>query len=125
MNNLFVGISIIAIIYIVLNTPSLKKLLEPILPNLDNSKFREAIMTTTRQAARWSTASEQDKNPFIANLHANYGAGYLFALQGMGSVKEIEGITGIDMKKFEKVILQTQDRAAKKLLKNLPQSSTK
>ena len=34
-----------------------------------------------RQASRWSVAAQQDKSPMIALLHANYGVGYLWALQ--------------------------------------------
>ena len=34
-----------------------------------------------RQTARWTAASQQDKSPMISLLHANYGAGYLQALE--------------------------------------------
>lgn len=43
-----------------------------------------------RQVARWSTAGKQDKNSMIAVLHANYGAGYLWALKDIIKMDIIE-----------------------------------
>jgi hypothetical protein len=47
------------------------------------------------QMARWTTAAEQDKNPVIANLHANYGVGYMLALKDIARDDEIERILGV------------------------------
>src|SRR5436190_24372456 len=56
------------------------------------AKFIRGIM---RQAGRWSTASEQDTNPLIRVMHANYGAAYLYALQDAGVTPEqIEAAMG-------------------------------
>ena len=50
----------------------------------------ENIQKLTRQAARWSTAAAQDDSPLIAVLHANYGAGYLWALKDIATAKQIK-----------------------------------
>src|SRR5207237_6958 len=50
------------------------------LPELSDTVLKEKVQILTRQAARWSTAASQDNNPLIAVLHANYGAGYLWAI---------------------------------------------
>ena len=47
----------------------------------------------------------------LAVLHANYGAGYLWALLDIASKDEIEAATGIDLDRFRREILDTQDAA--------------
>ena len=47
------------------------------------------IETLIRQASRWSVAAQQDDSPIIALLHANYGAGYLWALKDIATDQEI------------------------------------
>ena len=74
-----------------------------------------------RQAARWSTAAKQDNNSMIAVLHANYGAGYLWALKDIIKTDIIEKKTGIDMMKFENEIIKIQDEATKKMAKLCPE----
>ena len=49
--------------------------------NNTEKQIEFAAQKLVRQAARWSTAAKQDKNSMIAVLHANYGAGYLWALK--------------------------------------------
>ena len=73
-----------------------------------------------RQAARWSTAAKQDKNSMIAVLHANYGAGYLWALKDIINTDIIEKNTGIDMMKFEDEIVKIQDNVTKNMAKLCP-----
>ena len=48
-----------------------------IFPSVQESYKVRTIRTLLRQSARWALASQQDKSPLIALLHANYGAGYL------------------------------------------------
>lgn len=69
-----------------------------------------------RQAARWAVASEQDTNPIIAVLHANYAAGYLWAIKDIVTEYDFERITGTNMKQFEKSIIAIQDKATRKLV---------
>lgn len=80
----------------------------------------DAIPILVRQAARWSTAAKQDLNPMIANLHANYGAGYLWALQDIATHQDIEEAAGIDWKRFRNEILKAQDDAAQRLARKCP-----
>ena len=75
----------------------------------------QVIAKLVRQAARWSTAAKQDENSMIAVLHANYGAGYLWALKDIASEDEIEAATSIDVAKFEREIVGTQDAATKRM----------
>lgn len=81
---------------------------------------RNSSLILLRQAARWSLASIQDKNPFIAVLHANYAAGYLWALKDIYTDMEIEKYTGIDMKDFISLIVKNQDIVSKRLVKICP-----
>jgi hypothetical protein len=79
------------------------------------------IKTLIRQGARWATAAEQDKVPMVAVLHANYGAGYLWALKDIMSQKDIEKSADIDLMKYESTILEIQDKATKNMAKLCPQ----
>ena len=74
-----------------------------------------------RQCARWAVASEQDKSPLIALLHANYAAGYLWALKDIVSDVEIKQHTNIDILDFEKKIVNIQDIATKKVSSACPE----
>ena len=80
-----------------------------------NDDKKKTIETLLRQAARWAIASNQDENPMIAVLHANYAAGYLWALRDIATDNEIESI-GIDLLRFRDEITSVQDRATKKMI---------
>lgn len=73
-----------------------------------------------RQTARWAVAARQDNNAMIAILHANYAAGYLWALKDIASKTEIEAATGVDLTQFEHEIIKTQEMATKKVIKSCP-----
>ena len=83
------------------------------------------IKVMVRQASRWSTAADQDESPMIAVLHANYGAGYLWALKDIAKDEQIEEVTGINIKKFTYEITQAQHRATKKMAKLCPKYAPK
>lgn len=85
----------------------------------ENSKD-EIIGTLIRQAARWSTAAAQDENPMVAVLHANYGAGYLWALKDIATDDEIKQASGIDVLRFKKEVVEAQDIATLKMIKVCP-----
>lgn len=88
--------------------------------NNTEKKIEFAAQKLIRQAARWSTAAKQDKNSMIAVLHANYGAGYLWALKDIIKMDIIEKKTGIDMMKFENEIIKIQDEATKNMARLCP-----
>ena len=88
--------------------------------NNTEKQIEFAAKKLVRQAARWSTAAKQDNNSMIAVLHANYGAGYLWALKDIININTIEKKTGIDMMKFENEIIKIQDEATKKMAKLCP-----
>ena len=88
--------------------------------NNNNKQIEFVAKKLIRQAARWSTAAKQDNNSMIAVLHANYGAGYLWALKDIINNDIIEKKTGIDMMKFESEIVKIQDEATKKMAKLCP-----
>jgi len=80
-----------------------------------NSSKKETIKILVRQASRWSAAAQQDRSPLIALLHANYGAGYLWALKDVATEREIVAtVPGLDFQKFVKKITDIQDASAKK-----------
>ena len=84
---------------------------------------KDRIQILARQAARWSVAAEQDTNPLIAVLHANYGAGYLWALRDIYSQNEIEEAMGKDftLERFMKEITRIQDTKSKQMLMICPE----
>jgi len=93
----------------------------------NNSKemLNDIINKLVRQSSRWSTAAQQDDSHLIAVLHANYGAGYLWALKDIASSDEIEEATGIDYFKYEKEITDVQDSVTRNLIKVCPNFSPK
>lgn len=82
----------------------------------DNNNHIKILL---RQISRWSVASEQDKSPMIAVLHANYAVGYLQALTDIATEKEINKY--LDFDKFKWQIYKIQDDAVKKAVKVCPQ----
>lgn len=85
----------------------------------DNDKER-VIKTLYRQCARWSSASVQDTNPLVANLHANYAAGYLWALEDLYTANDISAIIGKDHKVFRSEIQKNQDITTRKIASACP-----
>lgn len=47
----------------------------------------------------------------IAVLHANYGAGYLWAVKDIATDDQIAKAANIDVRKFENEIIEIQDQA--------------
>lgn len=87
--------------------------------------FNEKIKILVRQSARWTIASEQDENPYIAMLHANYGAGYIFALRSIATDAQIKEATGLDVVKLEQEITKVQDMSFVKLARVCPEGQPK
>jgi len=86
------------------------------------SEKKEIIKILLRQISRWSVASLQDNNSLIAVLHANYGAGYLWALLDIATPDEIMA-TGLvpDFYEFKNEVLRIQDVATKGMAKLCPE----
>lgn len=80
-----------------------------------------AINTLMRGCARWATASLQDKSPVISVLHANYAAGYLWAIKDIFSYYDIKIATNIDIIEFQKKITDVQDKATQFIISTCPQ----
>ena len=81
------------------------------------------IQIIARQCGRWSTASLQDQSPLVAWLHANYGAGYLFALMDCFPSETIRQAMGLSLNEFEAFrhkIVGIQDIAAKRVISACP-----
>ena len=93
------------------------------LNNLDAKEFIYSTSSTLlRQAARYSHAARQDKDILIALLHANYGAGYLFAAKDI--FPEFVLISHFPTYKnyleFNKKIIQIQDDTNKLAVNKCP-----
>ena len=87
------------------------------------SQNADKIKTLIRSCARWSLASLQDQSPLIAVLHANYGAGYLWALTEIFTDYEIKTTTGLDIIEFSERVTYIQDIATKRLIGICPNIS--
>ena len=85
---------------------------------------RDIIRVLVRQASRWSVAARQDSNPLIAVLHANYGAGYLWALKDIATDEEIRRATNLDVIKFIRSITRIQDQATHQAVQKCPHYSS-
>lgn len=85
-------------------------------PTPTNCNFDLAVRIIYRQAARWAAASIQDESVIIKVLHANYAAGYLWALKDIVSTSEFKRITGQDFLEFENEIVKIQDISTKMLM---------
>ena len=79
------------------------------------TKLNKIIEILVRQTSRWATAAKQDDNILISVLHANYAAGYLWALRDIASDEEIETATNIKVSKFIQEITKIQDNSTKSL----------
>ena len=90
-----------------------------------DASYNDNIRTLLRQTARWSAAASQDESPIVALLHANYGAGYLWALKDIATEKSIKKATGVNIHMFEKIIIGIQDKATKKVSGLCPQFYSK
>lgn len=86
-----------------------------------NGVSKATIDKLVRQSARFATAAQQDETPLVAVLHANYSAGYLWALKDIATPKQIHNATGVDIKKFEEHITNVQDSVTKRTLKKCPE----
>lgn len=116
MKNIIIGVLIGFILMYIIN-----QILSKCWISNNTKKFHnELINKLVRQTARWATAASQDDNPVIEVLHANYAAGYLWALKDIATNKDIENATKIDMNKFQKNVVDIQDKANKKLVKLCP-----
>ena len=109
--NLVIIIFVLIIVFVILCYLSKERY-----PN----KFNNSLVKLVRQAARWSVAAEQDKSPLIAVLHANYGAGFLWAVKDIATADEIKKATNVDITILEKKIMSIQDAATKKLANLCP-----
>ena len=83
--------------------------------------MNKAIEKLIRQSARYAVAAQQDKSPVIALLHANYAAGYFYALGDFASESQIHNATGIDVKKFKEHVINVQDMVTRKTSEKCPE----
>jgi hypothetical protein len=86
-----------------------------------NGASKASIEKLVRQSARFATAAQQDESPLVSVLHANYSAGYLWALKDIATPRQIHNATGVDINKFEEHISNVQDMVTKKTLKRCPE----
>lgn len=84
--------------------------------NSDHQTMSRVVDILYRQCARWAVAAQQDENEVIAVLHANYAAGYLWAIKDIVSTDEFKSITGEDFLEFEGKIVKIQDTATRRLV---------
>ncbi len=76
--------------------------------------------------ARWSTAATQDENPMIAVLHANYGVGYMMALQSIASDDELERMLGVsNLRALFREVERAQHEATVKMATACPAAAPK
>ena len=82
---------------------------------------KEIIRILVRQMTRWSNAAIQDKSPLVGVLHANYGAGYLWALHDIATDDEITNTINFNSKVLTSIITKIQDTKTKEVINICPQ----
>lgn len=82
---------------------------------------KQPIKKLVQQSAKWATMAQQDESPIVAVLHANYAAGYLWALKDIASPNDINRETGINIKQFEEHIINVQSMVTKRIIKQCPE----
>ena len=83
-----------------------------------------SVKVLVRQMLRWYNAALQDTSPFIMVLHANYAAGYLWALKDIASDNEIWSATGIKRAELESKITRLQDLVTYNMYLHCPRYAT-
>jgi len=78
------------------------------------------INNLLKKSAKWATTAQQDKSPLMANMHANYAVGYLWALKDLASENEIQTASATSLKQFEEHILNVQEMVTKKVTEACP-----
>jgi len=117
LNNFIIGfIAGVIIIYLLIEIKNKCWISTP-----TQQKLNEIIQVLVRQSARWSTAAKNDMNPLIAVMHANYGAGYLWALKDIATPEEVKTATGVDFLKLQAEIVKVQDNTTLALAKVCPE----
>lgn len=84
-----------------------------------HSNRKNMIQSLLRQTSRWAVASQQDKSPMVAVLHANYAVGFLGALETIATPSDLTRLVDFDL--FKNKILHIQDHAVRKAVKACPQ----
>lgn len=69
-----------------------------------------------RQAARWAMAADQDESDLVRVLHANYAAGYLWAIKDIASDEEFKVATLTNLSEFEASIVKIQNESTIRLV---------
>ena len=80
----------------------------------------ETIYILMRHAARWAVAAEQDREPLIKALHANYAVAYILALREVASDCEVYMLTGYDPYALFLEVLRIQDEATHQIATMCP-----
>lgn len=76
-----------------------------------------------KEAAQWSTISNQDSNPLLALMHSTYGMAYLNVARRLHTDAEIEQTGNLHVDEFFTTLETSQQDAVKKLLTLCPLSS--
>lgn len=80
----------------------------------------DAIRALLRQAARYAIAAEQDINPLIAVLHADYAAGMVYAIQAAWPEWQFREATGLAFRAVLGEVIRIQDAAHRKMAAACP-----
>jgi len=92
----------------------------PVLSIGTDSKYEEAVRIIARQQQRWRIAADQDENPLIRALHANYASSWLQTADAIATEEDVKRITGVSLKDMERVTYKTQDKANLALIEACP-----
>lgn len=93
--------------------------------SMNSMSSNEAYTTRAllKEAAQWSTISNQDSNPLLALMHSTYGMAYLNVARRLYTDSEIERTGNVRVDEFFTTLEASQQDAVQKLLTLCPISS--
>lgn len=80
-----------------------------------SSEFLRQVKHLINDASRMQSMSEQDSNPAVALMHANYALAYANAIRLLLPDDEIRRVSGIHMGEFVVVLTQNQQECFQRL----------
>jgi hypothetical protein len=118
MNNITILIVAIVILILISTGTSVSTSTGTSTGTLDK---KTTIKKLVRQASRYLFSSKQDSEPMISILHANYGWGYLMALDDLFTSDEILKASGVSISFLRSQAEKIQEDAVKRSIVKCPQ----
>lgn len=85
-----------------------------------DAKFSGKMKRLVKEAARWSTVSEQDSNPMMRMLHSTYAVAYVNVARMMADDKDIEKMAHVRIDELTSQVRKRQQQAVQAIGTHCP-----